>query len=78
MCFRCRSDDHFIKNDPKLDTSDKKFYWNTKNSKTGVYRSTEIYKTSKNSAYQIESKKIYMSMAHISFNEEIPRWGSEM
>ena len=51
-CFRCGSEDHFITNFPKPDTSDNKVHWNTEKPKTCTYRSTKIDKTSENSTYE--------------------------
>ena len=39
-----------------------------KKPKSCAYRSTKIYKTWEKSAYEIESQKIYTSMAHMSKN----------
>ena len=72
-CFRCRSEDHFITNVPKLETPDKKVYWNTEKPKTCAYRSTKINKKSENSTDQSNSQKIYVSMAYVYSNAEIPR-----
>ena len=73
MCFRCRSEDHFITNCLKLNFLDKKVHWNTKKLKTCAYRSTRVDKTSENSTNERKSQKIYTSMAHMSPNAEIPR-----
>ena len=59
MCFICGLGDHFIKNDPKMDTSDKKVQWNTKNPKTCAYISTKIDKCWKTVQMKV-SHKIYM------------------
>ena len=72
-CFRCGSEDHFITNFPELDNFDNKVHWNMKKPKTRAYRSTKIDKTSKKNSYEIESQKMYTSMARMSKNEEIPR-----
>ena len=44
MCFRWGSEDHFITNCPKPDTSDKKFQGNTENPKNSAYRLMKRYK----------------------------------
>ena len=44
-CFRCVSEDHFILNCKKPETSDKKVHWNIENPKTCVYRLNKIDKT---------------------------------
>ena len=71
-CFRCGSEDHFITNCPKLDTSDKKFYWNTENPKTCVYRLTEIYNMLDKRTDQSESQKINAYMSRMYSNAEGP------
>ena len=71
-CFRCGSEDHFIANFPKPDTSDKKCYWNMENPKTCAYRSNKIYKTLDNCTDQSDSQNMCASMSHMSSNTEIP------
>ena len=57
-------------NCPKLDTLDKKAHCNTENTKTRLYRLTKIIKSSENSTNEIDSQKIYTSIALMSINEE--------
>ena len=73
MFFRCGLEDSFIVKFPKLDTSEKKLFWCTKNHKTRAYILTKIYKTSYNSKYKSESQEINVCMEHISYNAETPR-----
>ena len=72
-CFRCGSEDYFIKIFPKPDTSDNKVHWNTEKLKTCAYRLTKIDKTSENITDESESQKIYTSMARMYSNEESHR-----
>ena len=73
MCLRCGSEDHFIANFPKPDTSEKKVHWNMENPKTRAYRSTKKDKTSENSTDESKSQNIYVSMSHMSYNAKSPR-----
>ena len=72
MCFRCGSEDQFIENCPKLVTPNKKFYWTMEDPKTHAYKQTKIDKTSDNSIDESELQKIYVCMACIYTNKEIP------
>ena len=71
-CFRCGSEDHFISNFLKLDTSDKKVHWNMLNPKTRAYRSTKTDKTPEISTDLTNPHKICVYMARMSSNVEIP------
>ena len=50
--FICVSEDHFIKNCSKPDTSEKKVHWNTTDTKNYGYISTKIDKTLDNNTDQ--------------------------
>ena len=69
-CFRCVSEDHFIANLPKPETSDEKVHWNTKDPKTRAYRSTKTDNISENISDKINSNKIYAYMTCMSTNAE--------
>ena len=58
ICFRCGSEDHFIANFLRPDTSDKLFHWNTEKPKARAYRSKKIDNKVENIAYESESHKI--------------------
>ena len=72
-CIRCVSEDHFIANFPKLETSDKKVHRIQKSLKLVITDKKLIDNTPENSAYECESQNIYASMAHIYSNAENPR-----
>ena len=72
-CFRYGSENHFIANFPKPETSKKKVHWNMKNTKTCAYRSEKIDKTLDNSIDKSEWKKIYASVSNIYSNAESTR-----
>ena len=56
-CFIFGTEDHYITNIPKLNTSDKKVHWNRENPKTGAY----WLKMLENRTDQRDSYKIYAS-----------------
>ena len=60
--FRCGSEDHFIANFQKPDTSDNKVHWNTEKSKICTYRSKKLDKMSENSTYERDPQNTYMSI----------------
>ena len=73
MYFRCGQEDHFIANCPKPDTLGKTVHWRMEKPKTYAHISTKIDKTSEKITDQSESHKIYVSMARMYSNAEIPR-----
>ena len=64
-CFRCVSQDHFIANIPKPDTSDKKVHWNMENPKTCAYRLKKIQKMLEISTDKSESQKIRVYVMYV-------------
>ena len=71
MCFRYGSEDYFIANCLKPDTSDKKFHRNTDNLKTRAYILKKIDKTPENSTDERKSQNIYASMVRMSTNVDL-------
>ena len=73
MCFRFGSEDNFIVDFPKLDTSDKKVHWNTKSPKMHTYILTKIDETSEKNKDEIDPQNIYPFMERMYSNAESPR-----
>ena len=63
-CFRCRSEDHFIANFLKPDTSNKKVHWNTEKPKACAYRSKKIDNTPEKITEE-SSHRRYTRLLHI-------------